>query len=103
MKPHMCSAISVLDSSRVRVLLAVVTCVSVLLYVFQTSALATRGYVINDLEKQVHALTTEQKKIDVKIAQYSSFQYIESQLAKTDFVPVDAVTYIDTGTTVAFR
>ena len=73
-------------------------------YVIQLSSVSTKGYDINDLQKQVNQLQRENRKMNVEISKYRSMQSIQERLSNTDLVAVDKVTYKNIiGTVVARR
>lgn len=75
-----------------------------IVYVGQTSAMSTKGYDINELQRAVRSLEQENQLLEVDIAQYRSMQHIQSQLSGMNFVAADTVTYISpAGTAVARR
>lgn len=91
-------------SKTFRVGLIVVVATFGMVYVVQTSAMSTKGYDINTLQKIVRGLEQENQLLEVDIAQYRSMQYIQSQLQGMNLVAADTVTYITpAGTTVARR
>ncbi len=91
-------------SSSFRVLLLVVVIFAGLLFVWQTSSASTKGYTINDLEKQALVLEQENQKLEFAIAQQRSLQSITQRLPQTGLVAVDSVHYATlTGTAVALR
>lgn len=91
-------------SSSFRAGLIVFVSVFGILYVMQTTEVSTKGYVINDLEKQVHLLKQETRKLEVEIAKNSSMQSIQSRLINTDLVSIAQVEYITPiGNAVAVR
>ena len=76
----------------------------VVLYVFQTSAIATRGYAIAELERELYSLEDTQKKLDVQLAEEQSLQQIEERLGGMEFVAARDVVYVGAAdTTFALR
>lgn len=74
------------------------------LYLMQTSTVSTKGFALQDLEKQVAKLEQENRKIEVSIAEFSSMKSIQERLDGLDLVPVEEIAYAnDNGTTVARR
>jgi hypothetical protein len=72
------------------------------LYVLQTSTLATRTFVINDLQKELRVLERETDSLDVQIAEERALARIEERLTNETFTPVDHIAYLSpVGTTVA--
>lgn len=74
------------------------------MYVLQTTAVSTKGYVISDLERQVRTLKQETKQLNVDIATHSSMKSIQARLENHNLVSVGQVTYINpVGSAVAIR
>ena len=74
------------------------------MYVAQTNAISTKGYTMNDIEKQIQALEQENQKLEFEIATHRSMQSIQSRLLNLDLVAADSVKYVTlTGSTVARR
>lgn len=65
-----------------------------LLYVYQTSALASRTFVINELESTVESLEQENNEIAVQIAENRSLQKIEERLVGKTYVTTRQISYI---------
>ncbi|HSR88894.1 MAG TPA: hypothetical protein VLK22_00650 [Candidatus Udaeobacter sp.] len=63
-------------------------------YVVKTTASATSGYQVHELEKQTASLETEVQKIQVEIADNSSINNISSRVAKLNMVEVSGVKYL---------
>lgn len=73
-------------------------------YVTQTSAMSTKGYDINELQREVKVLQRDNQRLEVKIAQYRSMQHIQSSLQNMNLVAAGDITYITpAGNTVARR
>lgn len=87
------STFSFMDSREFRIGLMLLAVSMLVLYVFQTSAFATRGYKINELEKALHALETEQKSMTVQIAEYTSMKSVEARLKESNLVPAGQVSF----------
>ena len=75
------------------------------LYLMQTSSLSTKGYEINDLEKQIQALEQENQKLGFEVATHRSMNSIQNRLAGLSMVEagnnVEYVTLV--GSAVAMR
>ncbi len=82
------------NSVPARISLLSVALFFVVLYVFQTSAIATRGYAIAELERDLHGLEVEQKKLDVQLAENQSLQQLEERLGDMKFVATSDITYV---------
>lgn len=74
------------------------------LYIWQTNTVSTKGYAISELEQQIKQLEHENRRLDVRIAEYSSMKSIEQRLGQISLVPADSVEYVSiAGTAVAKR
>ncbi|MBI4993059.1 MAG: hypothetical protein HZC26_02905 [Candidatus Magasanikbacteria bacterium] len=74
------------------------------MYVAQTNAISTKGYTMNDIEKQIQALEQENQKLEFEIANYRSMQSIQSRLTNLDLVASENIKYVTlTGSAVARR
>lgn len=75
------------------------------MYVVQTSSLSTKGYEINDLEKQIQALEQESQRLELEIASNRSMNSIQERLVSLNMVEAgDNVEYVSlTGSAVAMR
>ena len=73
------------------------------LYLIQTSALATKGYDITDLQRQVRGLEHDTQSLDWQIAQYQSMGSIQERLKAMDLVAATDVNYVSAGAVVAKR
>ncbi len=76
--------------------MGVTTLVAVLIvgYVFQTNAIATRGYVVHNLEQRVAELQNDTEKIETQIAGYQSMTSIQKRLAKNAYITAHANTFM---------
>ena len=88
-------------SSRVALILCIV--VFGVMYLMKTSTLATKGYAISDLQKQMNELEQENERVQVRIAQYGSMANIEERLKSMSLVAVDQVEYISPPQSVVAR
>jgi len=93
------------ESSRVKVFVAALVVVLGVGYVFQTSAMATSGYIVHDLEREVASLESETEKIETQVASYQSMTSIQKRLVQTDYVSARPTKYlkVSTDTSVAKR
>lgn len=66
----------------------------IVLYVYQTSSLATRTFAIHDLQQELRVLEMEHRELEVQIAEERSLSRIESRLAEANFVAADDIAYI---------
>lgn len=62
-------------------------------YIIKTTASATSGYQMHELEKQTSALETEVQKLQVEIADNSSMNNIQSRLAKLNMIEANGIKY----------
>jgi len=92
-----------LFSTSFRITLIVGIIVFSILYLLQMTALSTKSFNINDMQKQLTVLKHEDKKLTVQIAEYRSMKSLQTRLAKLDLVPVDHVVYLDGAISVAFN
>ncbi len=88
-----------------RALLLTVFLVFGLMYVVQTSSLSTKGYEINDLEKQIQVLEQENQRLELQIASNRSMNSIQERLVGLNMVEAGgSVEYVSlTGNAVAMR
>lgn len=91
-------------SSSCHVLLLTVVIFIGLLFVWQTSSASTKGYTINDLEKQLRTLEQENQKLEFEIAKRRSLRSIIERLPQTGLVAMDNARYATLkGTAVALK
>jgi cell division protein FtsL len=91
-------------STSFRVFLTVLVSSFSVLYVAQTSSVSTKGYDINDLQREITQLQRENQKLDFQIAQYRSMQSIKDRLEQMDLVIADNIEYVTlVGNSVARR
>ncbi len=70
-------------------------------YVFQMSSLSTSGYVIQDLEKQIAGLNSEQQKLDVAVATGQSMASIQERLPHLRLTPIAKIEHVQLTTQTA--
>ena len=80
-------------SSSFRYILIVMIILFSVLYFAKSSALATRGYDIGDLENKIESLQQDNQKIEFEIANYRSIRSIENRLARLGMVEADNIEY----------
>ncbi len=74
------------------------------LYVMQTSSVSTKGYDINELQRQITKLEQDNQRLEFEIATNRSMQSIQQRLSGMDLVAVDTMEYGTlVGTAVARR
>jgi hypothetical protein len=64
------------------------------MYITKTTDMATRGYMISDLENTVLTLKHDTKRMDVDIAYYKSMKSIQERLSKINLVSSSDITYL---------
>lgn len=65
-----------------------------LVYLFEVTALGTKGYEIKKLEQQVRLVEEEQKNLQIQASDFQSINRIQTQAQKLNFVPTSNVTYL---------
>ena len=91
-------------SASFRVGLLFVICAVGVLYVLQVSAISSKGYEINELEKQLQNLKQENEQLEFSIATNRSMQSIQGRLKGLDLVVEGNPEYVVlAGTAVAKR
>lgn len=71
-------------------------------YVYQVNAVSTSGYVAAHVQSQIASAQAQYQQLEVQAAQSQSLQQTEADPAVATMVPVDTITYIQTGA-VALR
>ncbi len=80
-------------SSACRATLLVFLSIFGVLYLLRTSAVATNGYEINNLEKQINVLQEDNQKLELEIADNRSMKSIQERLNGMELVAADSVEY----------
>lgn len=78
-------------TTRIILLLAIIIFGSA--YIIKTASSASSGYQIYDLENKTQALTSDIKKVEIQIADYSSMSSIQSRLRGSGLVLVSQYQY----------
>ncbi|MCK5122753.1 MAG: hypothetical protein KAQ87_01225 [Candidatus Pacebacteria bacterium] len=78
----------------VSVFSAALICVAGLLYVFQISGVATKGYEIGNYEKTLVELQKENQKMLIEIADLKSMNNLENESEKLSAIDYKDITYI---------
>lgn len=78
----------------VGVLAVALVCAVGLLYVFQISGVATKGYEVENYEKRLFDLRKENQKMLVKIADLKSIDNLENESGKLTAVDYKDISYI---------
>lgn len=76
--------------------LAILTSILVLglTYLFQINSLGTKGYQINNLEKQIKQLEIDYKQLEVQSSGLKSITRIQQEAISRNFVPATGVNYV---------
>ena len=69
-------------------------CVAGLLYIFQISGVATKGYEIEDYEKTLSELQRENQKMQIEIADLKSMDNLENESGKLSAIDYKDIIYI---------
>ncbi|OGE83637.1 MAG: hypothetical protein A3B10_00535 [Candidatus Doudnabacteria bacterium RIFCSPLOWO2_01_FULL_44_21] len=64
------------------------------IYLFMVNNLSTKGYAIKELEKSLHQLESEQKRLQVQTSDLQSIDRLQLEAQKLNFVPATNVTYL---------
>lgn len=80
--------------TRFRVGLLLLTVGLMTCHVVKMSTVATHGYQISQLQKQLHALEDEKQKIDIDVASLSSMTSIQERMKQTEYIPIEKPQYI---------
>ncbi len=64
------------------------------LYLGQINAIATKGYAIKGLEKQIRGIQAENEKLEYQIAQESSLDVLKGRIESLHLVRSDSIEYI---------
>ncbi len=70
-------------------------------YLAQINVLATKGYTMKGLEKQIASLEKEHKKLELEIAQASSLEALKGHIDRLQLVRSDRIEYLETNHPVA--
>jgi hypothetical protein len=78
-------------------LIAVAIVAAFCAYVYQANSSSTSGYVSSSIQSQIADSDNQYQALEVQAAQLESLQRIESDPAVASMVPVDTISYIQTG------
>lgn len=78
----------------VRCGLLVLAVVLIILDVAQTSSVSTKGYEINQYQKEIRQLEQENRKLEVEISRYRSVQSIHERLGELDLVAAESPQFV---------
>ncbi|MCF6276675.1 MAG: hypothetical protein L3J07_02380 [Candidatus Magasanikbacteria bacterium] len=66
-----------------------------IMYLGSVNSVATKGYQIADLEKQLVSLERENDKLSFEISQYRSMHSIQDRLQELEMIPISKIDYVD--------
>jgi len=72
---------------------------SIFLYLLQINSLATKGFKIQELERQLNELKDNNKKLSLEAVHLSSMAELNEKVHNLDMVSVDEFSYINLGST----
>ena len=78
----------------VSILAVVLICAAGLLYIFQISGVATKGYEIGNYEKMLFELQKENQKMLIEIADLKSMDNLENESKKLSVIDYKNITYV---------
>lgn len=73
------------------------------LYVYQVNDIATKGYEIKEIEKQIQDLDRESKKLQIKEVELKSMNNIEKSIEDSDLVTSSEISYVEIKGPVAMK
>ncbi len=80
-----------------RVLLSAAAVVVGVLYLVETSSVATKGYDINDLQKQISNLKRENQRLELSVAEFRSMASIQERIKTLNLVTANDIVYVSGG------
>lgn len=87
----------------VRIALAGGMIAAAFLYVFQTNNVTASSYTVGQLNRDIKNLETENRQLEVKLAEIQSIARLSSELQGLGYVPVDTVEYAAVNTAVVAK
>lgn len=66
-------------------------------YVLVKNDLSIKGFVINDLQKQIKNLETEKEKLEFSVMEIESYNNLTKRIENLGMVKVDKIEYINPG------
>ena len=78
----------------VSMFVAVLICAAGLLYIFQISGVATKGYEVGNYEKTLFELQRENQKMLIEIADLKSMKNLENKSGKLSAIDYKNIIYI---------
>lgn len=64
-------------------------------YVFSTNDLSIKGFVLQELKKDIVVLENENKITEIKIMEIESYENIDKKAQELNMVKIDKIDYID--------
>lgn len=74
------------------------SCLSVVilaLYIFAVNSLSIQGFALADYKNKLEDIRRENKSLEVKITNISSYSYLTEKIKTLDLVPVGEIRYIN--------
>lgn len=97
------SALKLFTPARMSTAVIAFTVVIGVTYLMQSSAAATKGYQIKDLEKQIQELTNDSKKLNLQYIELQSMANVIEQVPSLNLVATENLEIITSvGSVVAF-
>jgi cell division protein FtsL len=92
-----------LERTNLFFLLVVLICILGVCYIFEVNSVATQGYKIRELERQLQELKDNQEKLKIKEAELRSMYNIEQNSKGLDMVAPKDVSYMQLPGDVAMK
>jgi len=74
------------------------------LYIWQMNISATRGFLMHDLERDIHSLSIENERAQLEVARLQSVESVSNRVQMLGLTKVETIDYIQTGdSTFALR
>lgn len=83
--------------------LVVLVCATGVFYIFEVNNLATKGYEIDKLEKQLNNLQKENERLQIEAAELKSMYRIEEKTKELNMVVPKDVSYMNLPGDVAMK
>ena len=80
-----------IGSMSIRFVSVIVISILALFYLAQSNQVATRGYLINELEQKQTQLVELNERLSVEAVRFQSLKNIKSNVSKLDLVPIDQI------------
>jgi cell division protein FtsB len=85
------------------VVLLVVLFGSLVTYLAQVNTIASKGFALRDLEKQINVLQMENEKLSVQVIELQAMGALNDKVAELNMVPVNKVVYFNGADQVVAR